>query len=55
MALENKRNKCGNRAGRPCKDGRKGGKNSRGGCTQPAGRPCSTNKAKGKAKPKSKK
>ena len=55
MALENKRGKCGNRAGRPCKDGRKGGKNSRGGCTQPAGRPCTANKAKGKAKPKSKK
>ena len=49
---KNGRKKCGNRAGRPCDDGRKGGKNKRGGCTEPAGRPCTANKKKAKAKKK---
>ena len=53
--LKNGRSKCGSRAGRPCKDGRKGGKNSRGGCTEPVGRPCTAGKGKAKAKPKGKK
>ena len=47
---ENKRGKCGNKAGRPCKDGRKGGKNSRGGCSQPVGRPCGSKSKKPKGK-----
>ena len=52
--MTNGRSKCSNTAGRPCKDGRKGGKNARGGCSQPAGRPCGS-KAKPKPKPKGKK
>ncbi len=48
MSDKNKRGKCGNKAGRPCK-GKSGGKNARGGCSQPAGRPCGSKaKAKGK-------
>tara|TARA_R110001599_G_scaffold54669_1_gene151805 strand:+ start:476 stop:625 length:150 start_codon:yes stop_codon:yes gene_type:complete len=44
---KNGRKSCSNKAGRPCKGGRTGGKNKRGGCEQKAGRPCgSKNKKK---------
>lgn len=51
MADKNGRKKCGNAQGRPCADGRKGGKNKRGGCGNTAGRPCGS---KNKSKPKKK-
>ena len=47
MENKNGRAKCGNKAGRPCKGGKKGGKNKRGGCKEKAGRPCA---CKGKKK-----
>ena len=45
---KNGRKKCDNKAGRPCKGGRKGGKNKRGGCEQKAGRPCGSKNKKSK-------
>ena len=48
----NGREKCSEPRGRPCKDGRVGGKNKRGGCGEPAGRPCGTKNAP-KSAPKS--
>lgn len=47
-ANKNGRKNCGNKAGRPCHAGRKGGKNSRGGCDNKAGRPCGSKNKKGK-------
>ena len=49
MSDKNGRSKCSNPQGRPCKDGKKGGKNKRGGCSNTAGRPCGSKK---KPKPK---
>ena len=44
---KNGRKACGNKAGRPCSGGKKGGKNKRGGCDIKVGRPCgSKNKKK---------
>ena len=44
---KNGRKKCCAHPGRPCKGGKKGGKNKRGGCKEKAGRPCA---CKGKKK-----
>ena len=41
--------KCGNKAGRPCNGGRKGGENKRGSCQVKVGRPCGS-KSKDKKK-----
>ena len=43
---KNGRKSCEQKAGRPCKGGRKGGKNKRGGCGEKAGRPCTKGKKK---------
>lgn len=43
---KNGRKNCDNKAGRPCKGGKKGGENKRGGCGNKAGRPCGTKNKK---------
>tara|TARA_R110000803_G_scaffold169768_1_gene232791 strand:+ start:827 stop:967 length:141 start_codon:yes stop_codon:yes gene_type:complete len=46
MTDKNGRKSCEAKAGRPCHNGRKGGKNKRGGCNVKVGRPCGKGKKK---------